>query len=114
MKQRILVAATALLVVGAIGAGTGVAAPTPVYTVTCGSTGFSQATWQKAKLSEVRFEWVATSGSFDPTTVPVTPTPPKGFVVTSPTGPGNGPTSLTVTFTRADGSGADAITVPCA
>jgi hypothetical protein len=111
--KRMLSAATTLLVLGAIGPGLASATPTPSYTVTCGPTGFAQATWQRAKLSQVTFEWVATTGSFDPTSVPVSRTPPKGLVTAGPRGAGSGPTSVTATFTHADGSAADQVTVNC-
>jgi len=112
--KRMLSGAAALAVLGAMSAGTAGATPTPSYTVTCGPTGFTEVTWQRAKLSQVTLEWVATTGSFDPSSVPVSRTPPKGFVSTGPRGGGSGPTSATVTFTFADGSGADQKTVDCA
>ena len=105
MKQRLLLVAAISLASGLLAAGVAGAGSTPTFTVgPCGSTGFVQVTW-KAKLSQVKFEWVATSGTFNPTVVPVSPTPPKGLASASPLGQGaSRPTSVTVTFTLANGS----------
>jgi hypothetical protein len=114
MKLRLLSAVAVVLVV-AVFEGRANAAPTPVYSVTCSaaSAGLVQGTWQRAKLSEIRVEWVATTGSFDPLTLPISsPTPPKGDFTASPSGAGSGPLSATVTFVHVDGS-TDAVTVPC-
>jgi hypothetical protein len=115
MKLRLLSAVAVVLVVAVL-AGRANAAPTPVYSVTCSAAnaGLVEGTWQKAKLSQIRVEWVATTGSFDPITIPISsPTPPKGSVTASPRGAGGGPTSATVTFTHVDGSTDPPVTVPC-
>jgi hypothetical protein len=112
MKQRMSSAAAALVLLGALGQGTAGAAPKPSYSVTCQPGGFTQVSWKRAKLDQITLEWTATTGSYDPTVRPVSPTPPKGILTASPLGPGTGPTSVTVTFGRADGS-TDVVTASC-
>jgi len=112
MKLRLLSAVAVVLVV-AVFEGRANAAPTPVYSVTCSPAGFVQGSWQKAKLSQIHLEWVATTGSFDPLTIPAPPKPPKGSFTASPLGTGGNPTSVTVTFTDVDGVADPPVTVPC-
>ena len=114
MRLRLLFVFSFVLVVAVL-AGRANAAPTPAYSVTCraASAGLVEGTWQKAKLSQISVVWVATTGSFDTTTIPIpSPTPPKGSFSASPSGAGGGPISATVTFTHVDGS-EEAVTVPC-
>jgi len=112
MKTRLLSAVAVVLVVGVL-EGSANAAPTPVYSVTCSPSGSVQGTWQKAKLSQIRVEWVATTGSFDPATLPVSQKPPKGSFAVNARGTGGNPTSATVTFTDVDGVADPPVTVPC-
>lgn len=113
MKLRVLVA-TGVLGLAALGYGTTAGAgPTPLYTVTCGPTGFTQATWQRAKLASIKFEWVLAGGNSESTEVPVAKTPPKGSATASPADSGS-PTGVTVTYTRADGSSDPPVPKDCA
>lgn len=110
MRKHLLVATTAVSLAAVAGAGAAGAAPTGKYTVACSAAGTTTATWQHARLSLVTFAWsragVAT-GSF---AVPASPTPPRGSTIQQTPA---GSDSVTVTFERADGSGADPVTVPC-
>src|SRR5262249_52893103 len=102
MKLRLLSAVAVVLVVAVL-EGRANAAPTPVYSVTCSPSGSVEGTWQKAKLSQILVEWVATTGSFDPMTIPVDQKPPKGSFTVNARGTGSNPKSATVTFTHVDG-----------
>jgi hypothetical protein len=112
MKLRMLLVAMVLFGLAALGQGAaGAAPPSPAYTVTCVSpSGFTDVTWQHAKVSQVRFEWAGIGVS---TSVDVlNQKKPKGEITTSP---GTfGATSVAVTFTLTDGSISDPQTAPCA
>jgi hypothetical protein len=107
MSKRLLTAAAAVVVLAAF-AQTATGMPTPNYAVTCAAGGQSGATWSRAKLSGVTFEW--TGSTTAPLTVPnLSAHPPRGSILTV-TAPGA--SSLTVTFHRTDGTD-DQVTQPC-
>jgi hypothetical protein len=108
MNKRLLTAAAAVATLAAF-AQTATAAPTPDYTVTCTVGGQSIATWSRAKLQSIRFDW-ATNGAPVTLTVPVAAHPPRGSVLTATPG---GATGITVTFTRTDGTVDPPVTQGC-
>ncbi|HEX6662496.1 MAG TPA: hypothetical protein VF025_02370 [Gaiellaceae bacterium] len=101
---------------GFLGAGAAGAAPAPVYTVSCAVAGNTTAQYQHVKLSQVTFAWFASGTTFSSITVPITRKAPNGsaFSTTPIAGlDGINPASVTVTFTRADGSGPDQASMTC-
>jgi hypothetical protein len=116
MKKRLLVGATAVSLLGFLGAGAAGAAPTPVYTVSCVVGLNTTAQYQHVKVSQVKFEWFAPNTTFQSVTVPITRKAPNGsaFSTTPVAGlDGINPASVTVSFTRADGSGTDTASMRC-
>jgi hypothetical protein len=115
MSKRLLVAAAALSLLGVLGQGVAGAAPTPKYTVTCAVGDRTIARWQRASLSKVTFDWTAPPGSgvtYPGDSTEVSKRPSHGSViVATPINPN--PATATVTFTRADGSSTDVVTVSC-
>ena len=115
MKERVFLVATIGLVLAALGPGASHAAPDPVFTVTCGASGFTEVTWGHARLSQVTLGWWAgTNGPLEKMDPVLSPNRPKGYLSDSPGSPGFTPDSVTVTLTNADGSANDPITVACA
>lgn len=115
MKKRLLVGATAVSLLGFLGAGVAGAAPTPVYTVSCVVGGNTTANYQHVKLSQVTFEWSAPNATFDSVTVSITRKAPNGFAfsTTPPAGLDNiNPASVRVSFTHVDGS-TDTVPMNC-
>jgi hypothetical protein len=119
MKRRLLIAATAVSLLGILGQGIAGAAPTPTYTVAC-AVGFNTtATWRHVKLNQVSFHWLAPAGSsatFRDTSVAITSKAPHGFAfsTTPPTTiDGVNPDRVVVSFTHADGSGTDTAEAGC-
>jgi len=115
MRKLLLIAAAASSLLGVLGPGVAGAAPTPKYTVTCALGDRTIARWQRVSLSKVTFDWSALPGS--PTTYPsvsatVAPRPSHGIVTTG-TPIVQNPATATVTFTRANGSPPDVVTVNC-
>ena len=96
MSKRLLIAAAASLLLGVLGQGVAGAAPTPKYTVTCVVGDRTIARWQRARLSKVTLDWSAPLGS-----------------VTAGTPLNPNPATATATFTPADGSPPDVVTVNC-
>jgi len=115
MRKRLLIAAAASLLLGVFGQGVAGAAPTPKYTVTCAIGDRTIARWQRVRLSQVTFAWSAPPGSatiYPSVSATVSPRPSHGIVtVGTPIVPN--PATATVTFTRADGSPPDVVTVNC-
>ena len=115
MSKRLLIAAAAASLLGVLGQGVAGAAPTPKYTVTCSLNDRTIAKWQRVGVSQVRFDWSALPGSattYPSVSATVAPKPPHGIVtVGTPIVPN--PATATVTFTQADGSPADVVTVNC-
>jgi hypothetical protein len=98
----------AALLLGGLGQGVAGAAPTPSYSVSCVVGGLTTADWQRVRVSQVLFEWLAPAGSgivFDPATVPVTAKAHHGsaFSTTEWSGDVNA-ANVVVTFTNADGT----------
>jgi hypothetical protein len=90
----------------------------PLYDVACAVGVQTTVTWQHAKLDQATFTWLAPTDSgvtFDPVVVPLTPTPPHGFIVTATASSINGisPVSVMVSFEHPDGS-LDQVEVACA
>jgi hypothetical protein len=116
VRKRVIVAATALSLLGLLGPGAAGAAPAPLYAVTCVDGGLTTASWKRVRVSEVSFEWLAPAGSatvFDPVAVQA---PSKGrhgsvFSTTAASAVVQ-PVSVTATFTRADGT-TDRIEAAC-
>lgn len=115
MRKRLLIAAAAASLLGVLGGGVAGAAPTPKYTVTCTIGDTTIAHWQRVSLSQVTFDWSAPPGSastYPSVSAAVSPRPSHGIVtVGTPIVPN--PATATVTFTRADGSPPDVVTVNC-
>ena len=118
MSKRLLIAVSAaslLGVLGVLGQGVAGAAPTPKYTVTCSLGDRTIAKWQRVGVSQVRFDWSAPPGSatvYIGVGATVAARPSHGIVtVGTPIVPN--PATATVTFTQADGSPADVVTVNC-
>jgi hypothetical protein len=115
MSKRLLIAAAAASLLGVLGQGVAGAAPTPKYTVTCSLGDRTIAKWQRVGVSQVRFDWSAPPGSaavYTGVGATVAPRPSHGIVtVGTPIVPN--PATATVTFTQADGSPADVVTVDC-
>jgi len=115
MSKRLLIAAAAASLLGVLGQGVAGAAPTPKYTVTCASGDRTIAKWQRANLSKVTFDWTAPPGSgvtYASDSTAVSAKPPHGdVIIATPINPA--PATATVTFTRADGSPPDVVTVNC-
>jgi hypothetical protein len=116
MKKRLLVGASAVSLLGFLGAGAAGAAPTPVYNISC-VVGFNTTvSYQHVKVSQVKFEWSAPNTTFASVTVSITRKAPNGsaFSTTPVAGlDGINPASVLVTFTRADGT-VDSVSMPCA
>ena len=116
MNKRLLVGASAVSLLGFLAAGVAGAAPTPVYTVSCAVLGNTTAQYQHVRVSQVTFAWSAPGTTFSTITVPITRKAPNGsaFSTTQPAGvDGINPASVTVSFTRADGSGTDTASMAC-
>ena len=118
MKKRLLIGATAVSLLGVLVPGLAVAAPTPVYTVSCVVGLNTTANYQHAKLSRVTFDWSApgTSATFSSQSVDITRKAPNGFAFsTTPVAglDGVNPTRVVVSFVHADGSGTDTVQVDC-
>jgi hypothetical protein len=115
MSKRLLIAAAAASLLGVLGQGVAGAAPTPKYTVTCSLSDRTIAKWQRVGVSQVRFDWSAPPVSeavYTGVGATVAPRPSHGIVtVGTPIVPN--PATATVTFTQADGSPPDVVTVNC-
>ena len=115
MSKRLLIAAAASSLLGVLGQGVAGAAPTPKYTVTCVVGDRTIARWQRARLSKVTLDWSAPLGSvttYRTVSAAVSPRPPHGSVTAgTPLNPN--PATATATFTPADGSPPDVVTVNC-
>ena len=108
MRSRLwLAVATGLLLAG-LGQGVAGASPTPSYSVSCVVGGNTTADWQRVRVSEVLFEWLAPTGSttvFNPASVPVTAKAHHGSAFSTTEFSGDvTPASVVVTFTNADGT----------
>jgi hypothetical protein len=115
-KKLLIGAATALSVLGVFGQGMADAAPAPAYTVACAVDFNTTATWQHVKLSQVKFHWLAPTGSsatFEDITVPVTRKAPHGFAFSTTPPASVRPDRVEVSFTHADGSGTDTVSAGC-
>ena len=113
MRQRVVLGAVIGLVLAALVPGTSGAGPAPEFTVTCGNTGFTEVTWQHAKLSQVTLDWVGTNGPIEKVVPVLAANRPKGYISDSPGSPGFTPASVTVTTTNVEGSANDPTTVNC-
>jgi hypothetical protein len=118
MKRRFLIGAAAISVLGALGQDIASAGRPPSYDVACAVGVQTTVNWQHAKLDQVTIQWVAPAGSaiiYQDVIVPVTPHPPRGFVVTATatSSEGTNPASAVVLFEHANGSGTDRIPVAC-
>jgi hypothetical protein len=114
MKKRLLIAATAVSLLGVLGQGVADAHPGPTFTVACPIGSNTTVDWVHVKLSQVTFHWLApvgnTTTTFQDVTVPITAKAPHGsaFSTTPPAGLDNvNPASVVVSLTHADGSGTD-------
>jgi hypothetical protein len=118
MKRRFLIGAAAISVLGALGQDIASAGRLPSYDVVCAVGVQTTVNWSHAKLDQVTIQWVAPAGSaitYQDVVVPVSPHPPRGFVITAtPTSSeGVNPESAFVLFEHANGSGTDRIPVAC-
>lgn len=117
-RRTIVTAALVSLLVAAALPQLADGAPTPLYTLSCtsGYQGQLKATWQRVKLVQVTVEWSAPAGAtatYTAVVAPVSPTPPKGLLVTdTPYSGGVQAASATVSFKRSDGT-IDQRTVVC-
>jgi hypothetical protein len=107
----------AVMLLAGLGQGAAVAAP-PSYDLTCAVGGQTLVTWRHAKLDQATFTWVAPEGSgvlYPTVVVPLSPTPPHGFIVapTAATINGVDPVSVIVSFEHANGSGLDDVQADC-
>jgi hypothetical protein len=98
----------AVILLAAVGQAEG-AARAPSYDLTCAVGVQTLVTWRHAKLDQATFAWVAPAGSntlYPTVVVPLSPTPPHGFVV-APTAASIGgvsPVSVIVSFEHTNGS----------
>ena len=115
MKRYLMPWATPLALLGVIGVSAAGAAPIGSYTVSCQVGGQTSVTWQHAKLDQVSFAWSDQAGAaFPGAAVPILFKQPHGYVITpTPKSGTGGPTSVTVSFERADGSGSDQVQSAC-
>jgi hypothetical protein len=118
MKRRFLIGAAAISVLGALGQDIASAGRLPSYDVVCAVGVQTTVNWSHARLDQVTIQWVAPAGSaitYQDVVVPVSPHPPRGFVITAtPTSSeGVNPESAVVLFEHANGSGTDRIPVAC-
>lgn len=114
--KRFLIGVAAASLLAVLVQDVAVAAPTPVYDVTCVVGGQTSAIYRRAKLDQATFEWF-TAGSttaYVSLPVPISPHPPHGSIVTSAgTLRGIVPARVVVSFKHADGSGTDPVEVAC-
>jgi hypothetical protein len=108
----------AVTLTAAVGQGAAGAGRAPSYAVTCAVGVQTLVTYRHAKLDQATFTWVAPAGSgviYPTSVVPLSPTPPHGFIVT-PTATAVGgvsPVSVIVQFEHANGSGLDDVQADC-
>jgi hypothetical protein len=114
--KRFLVGVAAASLVAVQLQGVAVAAPTPVYDVTCVVGGQTSVTWSHAKLSQVTLEWftAGSSTAYATLPVPITSHRPRGSIVSSAgTLPGIVPATVRVTFVSGPDRGSDQMTAAC-
>ena len=116
MNRRCLIGAAVLALLGTAGANTAGAAPKPAYDITCVVGGQTTVTWRHGRLSQATLEWFAAgaANAYVSTTVPLSPHPPHGFIVTS-AGVVSGFTAarVRITFQRAASSVTDHVEAAC-
>jgi len=109
VRKRSFICAIAVTLLAAIGQDAASAGRAPSYDLTCAVGVQTLVTWQHAKLDQATFTWVAPEGSgilYPTVVVPLSPTPPHGFIV-APTATSIGgvsPVSVIVSFEHANGS----------
>jgi len=118
MKRRLLLAATAVSLMGALGQSAAGASPAPDYTVSCVRGDTTVLTWQHVKgVDQVTFEWFASGSTtaFEQLVSPVPPLkPPHGSITAgTPTDQATGLGPATVTVSIRHGGVTDQITGIC-
>jgi hypothetical protein len=119
VRKRSFMCVLGVTLLAALGQGVAGAARAPSYVLTCAVGGQTLVTWRHAKLDQATFTWVAPAGSdvlYPTVVVPLSPTPPHGFIV-APTATSIGgvdPVSVIVSFEHANGSGLDDVQAVCA
>ena len=109
MRKRSFMCVIAVTLLAALGQVATSAARAPSYVLTCAVGGQTLVTWRHAKLDQATFTWVAPAGSgvlYPTAVVPLSPTPPHGFIV-APTASSIGgvnPVSVIVSFEHTNGS----------
>jgi hypothetical protein len=119
VRKRSFICVIAVVLLGALGQNAADAGRAPSYDVTCAVGVQTVVTWRHAKLDQATFTWVAPAGSgvlYPTLVVPVSPTPPHGFMVvpTASSIGGVNPVSVIVQFEHAKGGGLDDVQVACA